>query len=273
MKPLFKWSGGKTKEFPVIEKYMPKSFDRYIEPFAGGAATWLTLNKDKNIVNDIYTDVYRFYSEIQNDFSIIDDIIKLSTDYNSMYREGMSKQEQADTQGAFYYEWRDGVYTLERDLAIRFYILRQLSFSGMLRFNGSGKFNVPFGWYKRMKDLKWGPEYENLFNNTTFYNTDFESCFKEANENDFIFLDPPYTTIFKKYDPNSSFTNEDHIRLRDNMASTKAKVMIIINSDDFTRGLYGDMIKEEYGYKYSVKFRDRVSQEDSKNLHFVATNY
>ena len=32
-------------------------------------------------------------------------------------------------------------------------------------------------------------------------------------------------------------------------------------------------IKEEYDFTYSVKYRDRFSEEDASTLHFVATNY
>ena len=47
------------------------------------------------------------------------------------------------------------------------------------------------------------------------------------NENDFIFLDPPYDSEFSTYD-NNSFDRNEQIRLRDCMKNTKAKWMLII---------------------------------------------
>jgi hypothetical protein len=36
MKPVLKYRGGKTREIKYFEKYIPKEFDTYIEPFVGG---------------------------------------------------------------------------------------------------------------------------------------------------------------------------------------------------------------------------------------------
>jgi hypothetical protein len=49
--------------------------------------------------------------------------------------------------------------------------------------------------------------------------------------------------------------------------------MIIINKDEFTTSLYQDYIVEEYDYKYSIKVKDRISQNDSKSVHLLAINY
>ena len=49
--------------------------------------------------------------------------------------------------------------------------------------------------------------------------------------------------------------------------------MIIMNKDDFTYNLYKGYIKEEYDFNYSTKYRDRISNEDNRDIHFVATNY
>ena len=42
MQTLIKWPGGKTKEYPYIKDLIP-AFDRYIEPFFGGGAIFLSL--------------------------------------------------------------------------------------------------------------------------------------------------------------------------------------------------------------------------------------
>ena len=48
MKPIIKWSGGKSKELPIVHQYKPDKFDVYHEPFIGGGAVWLNLNHSKN---------------------------------------------------------------------------------------------------------------------------------------------------------------------------------------------------------------------------------
>jgi DNA adenine methylase len=36
MKPIVKWSGGKTDELKNILPHIPANFNKYIEPFVGG---------------------------------------------------------------------------------------------------------------------------------------------------------------------------------------------------------------------------------------------
>ena len=47
----------------------------------------------------------------------------------------------------------------------------------------------------------------------------------------------------------------------------------ILNKDDFTYSLYKDFIVDEYDYKYSIQYRDRMKHDDSNTIHFVALNY
>ena len=67
MKPFFKYSGGKRKEIPVVEKFMPKEFNRFYEPFLGAGAIWLHLEHESNIVNDNYPDVMNFFRVLKSD--------------------------------------------------------------------------------------------------------------------------------------------------------------------------------------------------------------
>ena len=49
--------------------------------------------------------------------------------------------------------------------------------------------------------------------------------------------------------------------------------MIILNKDEFTNSLYKDFIVDEYDYRYAIQYKDRMTQEDSNTIHFVAINY
>ena len=42
MKPILKWTGGKSSELPILAGYVP-TFQRTIEPFMGGGAFFLTM--------------------------------------------------------------------------------------------------------------------------------------------------------------------------------------------------------------------------------------
>jgi DNA adenine methylase len=273
MKPFFKWSGGKSKELKKIKKYLPENYNKYYEPFIGGGALWLDHKPNEAFINDSYSAVTNFYSILKEEPNrLIVHLNNISDSYN--LKDKTTKDKAAAAGREFYYSYRDNEYTTDFDKAVQFYILRQLSFSGMLRFNRSGKFNVPFGWYKKMKRLNYDiEELLQLLDNTTVTNLDWKSALKPSKKNDFVFLDPPYTRVFQKYHPDGSFGQKEHVELSDWFKSKKAKAMIVINKDDFTSALYDGFIREEYPLGYSIRFRDRLSTEDATTKHFIATNY
>ena len=302
-KPFFKWSGGKRKEFSHVVEWAPEAYDTFYAPFLGGGAIWLGLAPDKSVVGDFYDEVVTFYNVIGkhgkrfiedvNDFS--DNYKKLITDnvddtyknlINTKLKEKQTekaKLELKDLRKAardqfkpaadLYYYWRDGNHTTDYDLAKRFYILRCLAYGGMLRFNSEGKFNIPYGYYKTFKKLNWTEDLQRLFDSTKFYNQGWQKTVSTATKDDFVFLDPPYTRQFKEYSADNEFGNKEHIELANWFKSKKAKAMIILNKDEFTENLYKDFIVKEYPFKYSVKYRDRLSDEDASTYHFLAINY
>jgi DNA adenine methylase len=274
MKPFFKWAGGKSKELPKIKYYLPKIIKTYYEPFVGGGAVWLNLNHSPSVINDKWWDIYNFYNQLKlNQKEIVGRLQEIIEQYNLFHYDGITKEQFSDTAGNLYYHWRNTNFDNDIDKAIQFWILRQLSFSGMNRFNSNGEYNVPFGWYKRLRSIDWNLEFDNLFKNTTILNGDFEECISNASEGDFVFIDPPYTTTFNKYSPNGTFLQNDQIRLAEWFKNSKSNNMIIINKDDFTTELYKEYIVEEYDYRYSIKVRDRISSEDSEIKHILAINY
>ena len=64
----------------------------------------------------------------------------------------------------------------------------------MLRYNSSGKFNIPFGRYKTYNfEILKDKRYENLLKKTEVLCKDFSYIFENYNdEKNFMFLDPPY---------------------------------------------------------------------------------
>jgi len=274
MKPFFKWAGGKTKEIPKVREFLPNSIKTFYEPFVGGGAVWLNLNHTPSVINDKWFDIYNFYSVLKNKSKIlIPKLTSIIDEYNQYHFEGITKEQFENTAGKLYYYYRNNIFDNDVDRAIQFWILRQLSFSGMNRFNQKGEYNVPFGWYKTLRSIEWDSKYDNLFKNTTILNGDFEDCVKTVQAGDFVFLDPPYTTKFNKYSPNGTFIDEDQVRLSEWFKTSPSNNMIIINKDDFTTELYKDYIVDEYDYRYSIKVRDRISSTDSEIKHILAINY
>ena len=132
---------------------------------------------------------------------------------------------------------------------------------------------MPYGYYKSFKSLKYPEGIDRLLNNTAIITGDWEKTLQTAGKDDFVFFDPPYTREFKEYSSGNKFGNKEQERLCDYFKQEKSKCMIIMNKDSFPHKLYKDFIKEEYNFNYSTKYRDRISDEDNRDIHFVATNY
>jgi DNA adenine methylase len=106
----------------------------------------------------------------------------------------------------------------------------------------------------------------------TIQNCDFESVMrKNDKKNTFIFIDPPYTRVFKKYSPDNNFGEAEQRRLKEVFKSLdNASAMIIIDKSDLTMELYDDWIKSSYTIKYGVNIKNRFNQDAE---HLIICNY
>ena len=65
LSPIIKWAGGKEAELKYILPNLPKTFDRYYEPFVGGGAVFFALEGKEFFVNDKSTELMTLYRLIQ----------------------------------------------------------------------------------------------------------------------------------------------------------------------------------------------------------------
>jgi len=348
MKPLIKHVGGKSKEIKYFEKYIPNTFNNYVEPFVGGGAVFFHLKHSKNIINDydfFISYLYKLIKEQNKDFFILLD--KLNEIHNIGYKyfinSNLTKINNVDKlllkelnqlntsifnkeilikyitdeinksigcfnkntdkqhyhhnyyiikgylQGLYYYIrnifneilTKDNFYKTPFKIAIYVYI-KEYAYSGLVRYNKKGEFNVPFAGFSYMKkDFKnkiklfKNKNYVNLLNNTLIEQLDFEDFFKKYNyfnKNDFIFLDPPYDTDFKNYISQKEFNKQEHKRLKKELKKVNAKWLMIINNNDFIYNLYKQdfNIKEIYDLRYNINIKNRINK---KNQHLIITNY
>lgn len=83
--------------------------------------------------------------------------------------------------------------------ASRFIYLNKTCFNGLFRVNKKGHFNAPFGRYKSPKiadeSLIWAVSRLLLRRDVVFASLDFAECLKDAEEGDFVYLDPPYDPV------------------------------------------------------------------------------
>ena len=65
IKPLIKWSGGKSDEIKHFIQFIPSDYDTYIEPFIGGGSVYFYLFPNKAIISDVHTELIDFYQSIR----------------------------------------------------------------------------------------------------------------------------------------------------------------------------------------------------------------
>lgn len=266
MKPIFKYSGGKSRELKRIKTLIPpiNEFDRVIEPFAGGAAFAFDLEKPA-LISDIRSNNIDVYKAVQDktQFKILlDNVEKLKKETN--------KEELEKT---FYY-WRDQKYQNCNALwekAFRWIIIRQLCFSGMDRVNSkTKKVNVPFGWYSKF-NTKLSIEHHKLLKTWEIKECSFEESINNSNENDFIFLDPPYLERNSDYG-NSNHSLKLHEKLFECLNNTKVKWLLIHTQHPFYEEKYKNHNIQINDFQYASQWKGR-EQKDRKVKHLYITNY
>ncbi len=283
MKPIIKYRGGKSKEVKYFEKYIPKNYNKYLEPFFGGGAVYFYLEPKKAIINDINKNLMKFYIELSKNYlQIKKELTDIENEYKKnresfeLLKESKPNSHVLDKNEQLYYDIRNmynnKVKKIYNDATI-YYFINKTSYSGMIRYNANGEFNVPFGRYKNFNTDLITEEHINLLKNTEIMCGDYEKVFELAEKNDFMFLDPPYDCVFSDYgniETKDGFLEDEHRRLAKNFYKLKCKAMMVIGKTPLTEELYKDYIVGEYEKNYAVNIRNRFK---STATHIIVVNY
>lgn len=133
--------------------------------------------------------------------------------------------------------------------AAQFIYLNRTCWNGLYRVNLEGKFNVPIGTKQNV--ILETDDFEatsRLLVGAELVCGDFEKVISRAGENDFVFVDPPYTVKhnyngFIKYNE-SIFSWDDQVRLRDSVKTASnrgAKVLVTNACHESIRDIYEDI--------------------------------
>lgn len=291
-KPFVKWAGGKGKLIKTLVSQLPDDFVQqidvtYVEPFVGGGAMLFhMLNNYPNIkrvvINDINRDLIRCYKLIKESPDIlIEKLERIEGAYNALKTE--------DGKREFYYATRDVFNERlddENEIAANFIFLNHTCFNGLYRENLSGKFNVPFGRYKRpivhnksviMADHK-------ALSKVDIYCGNYSEIIRHLGHGyNFIYLDPPYRPLlgssnFKQYSK-SSFGDNEQVELKQfcDRLSERGCRWMLSNSDSCNED--GTNYFEELyeGYNFSKVLAPRVINAFADNrksqLEVLIRNY
>lgn len=167
----------------------------------------------------------------------------------------------------------NGLKQREYSDAAIYYFINKTAYSGMIRYNAKGEFNVPFGRYKNLNTSFVTAQHSRLLQHTEVHNEDYRAIFAMAQERDFMFLDPPYDCVFSDYgneEYRDGFNDESHIELAEAFRNLPCRALLVIGRTPLTERLYGDMIIDEYEKSYSVNIRNRFK---SAATHILVANY
>src|SRR5690606_7170492 len=113
---------------PRLTQVLPKTFERYYEPFLGGGALFFHLKPTKAVLSDASAELIAVWKEVKRDIDgIIEYLDPLKPDRDLFYKIRENRSANANIRaGEFLY-------------------LNKTCWNGLYRVNSKGKFNVPFG--------------------------------------------------------------------------------------------------------------------------------
>ncbi len=189
------YQGSKRALAPFILNYFPKGLGRLIEPFAGSAAVSIAAamrNKAKKfIINDINESLIDLLK------IIINEPVQISAAYEKLWNEQLGNEKEffLATRERFNKEKRsdDFLYVLARCI------------KGAVRYNANGEFNQSADNRRKGKNPSNMKQEifalsNYLIDKTEFYSIDYSEIFAMANEEDLIYMDPPYQGTCKSRD-------------------------------------------------------------------------
>lgn len=274
--PLF-YVGDKYKLVPEIVPLFPDNIGRFIEPFVGGGSVSLNVKAGSYLLNDIDQNVIDIHKMLcsyakkadvffEDVYAIIDHYGLSCSAREERIPDALKKQYVKTYFARFnkvpYTQMREDYNASDRKNILLLYTLLIYGFNRMLRFNGKGDFNLPVGnvdfnnnteealktYFKEMslKKIRWSSKDFRTF----IHNIKWQ-------DDDFIYLDPPYLITFSEY--NKLWNDE-----------TEKDLLCVLNNLNLRGCKFAISNVTHYKGKVNEAFLDWASQY---NIHPVKSNY
>src|SRR5208337_673134 len=157
-------------------------YERYVEPFLGGAAVFFAFQPPNALLSDLNNDLINTYTAIKDDWKAVRDKLKLH------------QKHHLDDEN-YYYRIRSSKPTSASGQAAKFIYLNRTCWNGLYRVNLRGEFNVPKGTKENVvletDDFR---RVSLALERASLVASDFEPIVRRACKGDLIFADPPYVT-------------------------------------------------------------------------------
>jgi len=267
--PPIKNQGIKTKLVKFIAENITWSGKgKWLEPFLGSGVLLFNLEPQRALVTDSNIHIIKFYKEIQSR-EITSEKVRAFLE-----KEGKTLLKNGED---YYYEVRKRFN--ETGSSYDFLFLNRACFNGVMRFNSKGKFNVPFC----RKPKRFAKQYITKITNQVewlsnlmeskkwkFEVMDWKKAVKEANENDFIYLDPPYFGRHTNY--YDVWTEFDLIDLAKFLQNTKCGFALSLwyqnryRKNEYVDKLFSDFTIKKYEHFYHVGSKESLRNSMTEAL-------
>jgi DNA adenine methylase len=256
--PFLKWPGGKRWFVQKHHDLFPKHYNRYFEPFLGSGVVFFTLNPEEAILNDVNKNLIDTYKGVKSRWRKVNQYLY---EHNKRHNKN------------YYYEIRSRSYSTLEEKSAQFIYLNRTCFNGIYRVNKEGKFNVPIG--SKSKVLLESDNFQVISSSlkrTKLFNKDFEKIINMTVQDDFLFVDPPYTVRhnkngFIKYNE-ILFSWEDQIRLARSLVRAKQRGVKIIMTNASHESIKELYEAEGFNFMETSRFSS-ISACSEKRSNFV----
>lgn len=251
---LIKWIGSKRVQSREIIQYFPSFINTYYEPFCGGCSVMHRLmeanvhNVEKYICSDINGDLIDLLNTAKRDPDGLFD------EYTRMWTDMKSIDDRQDKKK--YFEMIREEFNQTRSPYCFFFLMRTCT-NGIPRYNRFGNFNNTFHITrdgiqpKILKKILYGWSETINDNDVEFRRCDYRQILENAEQGDFVYLDPPYemTRSTGKY-----FGKINYYDLFDGLRNLNSRdIKYALSYDNIT----GDLIVPDDCYENQINIGSR----------------
>ena len=263
--PAIKWSGSKRSQSEEIVKRIPKrDYTTYYEPFCGGCSVlFQLLHSDvtfkRYVCSDKNKGLINLWNEIKNN---PEEVIK---QYEIMWNE-LNIDDDKERKKNYFYSVRER-YNKEGSPYDFMFIMRTTT-NGMPRYNNKGESNNSFHVTRNgvipkslAKTIREWSEVLNKYK-VEFIHGEYNDI--QPNEEDFIYLDPPYANTKGMY-----YGTIDYDKLWDWMRELPCKYMLSFDGKTSSRDETYEVPKDlysthEYLYSGNSSFNRIIGKSSSE---------
>lgn len=261
IKSPLNYTGGKYKLFNQLEQFFPKNIETFYDIFSGGVNVGINSVANKIICIDKEKMIIELFNLFKkSNYTIISKKIeKIILEYNlsNTFEYGYELYNTDSSRGVGIYN-KDKYLKLRKDFnfqenkyseesLLMFFTLIIFGFNNQIRFNKKGEMNIPVG--KRDFNNALRIKLKNFIEkikkiNIEFLDNDFRNI-NILNQNDFLYLDPPYLIANAAYNENGQWTENDELDLYKFLEKiNKNKIKFALSNVIFHKGKEHTLLKK-----------------------------